>query len=101
MSTSPVDILGGDKKSLHGSSVRAKMQAVSKPLDTSAFRMASQLLGGPEALKDRLNKYRTAGVSYEAIGRLLEPEGVHVSPETLRRWGKQLRVDGAASKGAA
>jgi hypothetical protein len=65
----------------------------------SQFHLFDRIVGG--TLEARLREHRAAGLSYEAVARRLETDGVSVTGETVRRWCLDLGVtDGAAREPA-
>ena len=59
------------------------------------FPLADKALGG--TLARRLRKERDSGSSFAEIARELEADGIVVSSETVRKWCRDLGMNGRLS----
>lgn len=60
---------------------------------TSTWRMADRLVGGQ--LASLISECRETGLSWDDTSHRLVTHGVTVTPETLRRWARQLGLEAA------
>lgn len=60
---------------------------------TSTFDLHDKALGG--GLRKRIQKARNEGKSYLDIAYELRDDGIEVSPSTLHRWCRELKIEAA------